>query len=181
MIKEFIDAINQHEGLHCYGEKDHAIVKEVTHGSQRIAEISTNPSGFANAEKLGDGTIWVVANRPSFSSRIYVQQGHTSVQDAVNDVIAVQIQYLAQVWGDNPYTTDGHLLAEEESGDVIGPSCQVGYRSAPYITPEPSANEIAALTCIECASGARHANRAIGNQRTFRLLDKRWKELLAAR
>ena len=74
-----------------------------------------------------------------------------------------------------------HIIAEEDNGQPVGPVCEMGLGSGEYIIPEPTEGQIKQLGCIECVSDARHSNRAIGNYRTFRRLDKRWKELLEAR
>ena len=45
-LGDLLFELNKIENVTAYGNNDYAIVKDTTYGSQRIAEITTDPTGF---------------------------------------------------------------------------------------------------------------------------------------
>ena len=121
-IAEIINVLNEISGLNAYGDDTYIVVKEVTNGSQRIAEITTDPLGF-QGQQTGAGDVWVAARRaaddnPNWINGEYVSVGRTGVEEAVEEVRRIQTEYLNQPFSSFDFETN---VATDLRGNVYTP------------------------------------------------------------
>ena len=91
------EKLNGLPGVRAYGTDTYLIVKNET-PSQRIAEITNNPAGFAHdlrEPRTELVTYWVAAYRPGWFSSRYVSRAHSDVAGVVEDVRAIHEEYLS--------------------------------------------------------------------------------------
>ena len=92
------EGLNGLPGVRAYGTDTYLIVKDET-PSQRIAEITNDPAGFAHdlrePHDTEPMTYWVAAYRPGWFSSRYVSRGHSDVAGVVEDVRAIREEYLS--------------------------------------------------------------------------------------